>query len=85
MADAQASSAGRPVPSVAEARRLHRLDEGADSQEARVLFERGRAAEEGGKSGVAKIYYNMAARRAEGELRDQIQARLDALLSPGTP
>ena len=46
LSTARASSAGRPVPSVAEARRLHKLEEGTQNNEAMVFFERGRAAEE---------------------------------------
>ncbi|NQU24831.1 MAG: hypothetical protein HQ567_26410 [Candidatus Nealsonbacteria bacterium] len=85
LSTAQASSAGRAVPSVAEARRLHKLEEGTQNDEAKVYFERGRAAEEGGKAKVAKIYYDMALKRAHGEFREQIQTRLNAIGSDGTP
>jgi len=85
LAAAQASSAGQAVPSVAEAQRLRKLERAAGDNEARVLFERGRAAEEGGKANVAKVYYRMAAGRASGELHQQIQARLDALSQSSTP
>lgn len=83
LAAAQSSSAGKAVPSVAEARRLHRLEQAADENEALALFEKGRTAEEDGKPGAAKIFYRMAVKRAPGTLRDRIQARLDALTSPG--
>lgn len=85
LASAQASSAGRAAPSVAEARRLHQLEQAAQENEARALLERGLTAEEGGKPKLAKIYYNMAIKRAEGKLRGQVQARLDALRSPPAP
>jgi len=85
LAEAQESSAGRPVPSVAEARRLHQLEQGGQNGEAAALFERGRTAEDEGKPGVAKIYYGMALKQAAGPLREQIQARLDALNSAGGP
>ncbi len=85
LATAKASSAGRAVPSVAEARRLHEVEQAGGNQEARVMFERGRTAEEGGKPGVAAVYYRMAVKRATGSLREQIQERLDAVNSPGTP
>jgi len=85
LATAQESSAGRPVPSVAEARRLHQLEQGDPQGEAMALFERGRTAEDEGKPGVAKIYYNMAVKQAAGPLRGQIQARLDGLSSAGGP
>ncbi|HYW80859.1 MAG TPA: hypothetical protein VE890_14860, partial [Thermoguttaceae bacterium] len=79
------SSAGRAVPSVAEARRLHELEQSADNDESRVLFERGRAAETAGKHGAARVFYQMVARRASGQLREQAEARLHSLSSPGMP
>ncbi len=85
LSTARASSAGRPVPSVAEARRLHKLEQGTQNKEAMVYFERGRTAEEAGKAKVAKIYYDMALGRARGEFRQQVQARLDAIESDGKP
>jgi len=85
VAVAQSSSASRAVPSVAEARRLHETEKAANSEEAMAFFERGRTAEEDGKPGVAKIYYRMALKRAGDELRQQVQARLDAIASPGNP
>jgi len=85
LAAAQAGSAGRPVPSVADARRLHQAEQKAQNNEARVLLERGLTAEDDGKENVAKIYYRMALKRAAGQLQQQIQARLDTLDSPGNP
>jgi len=55
------------------ARQAIRADE-ADS-----FFARGQQAEADGKPNVAKIYYQMAARRATGDLKQQVQARLDAV------
>jgi len=81
LAATQSSSAGRAVPSVAEARQLRQLEQEARSDEARARYELGLTAEEGGKPGVAKIHYNMALKGATGELRDQILARLKALSS----
>ena len=49
------------------------------ASEAVEFFERGERAEAEGKANVAKIYYQMAARRAEGELKDLVAAKLDAL------
>lgn len=80
---AQQSSAGRSVPSVAEARRLHQLEQAGGNGEAEALYVRGLTAEEGGKPNVAKIYYRSAAKRATGTLREKIQTRLHALSSPG--
>jgi len=77
------SSATRAVPSVAEARRLHKLEQSSGGDDARVYFERGRTAEESGRTGAARVYYKMAARRASGDLKQQVEARLRALDSPG--
>lgn len=50
--------------------------------DAQGYFERGQAAEANGKAAVARIYYQMAARQATGELKEQILSRL-AALEPG--
>lgn len=50
--------------------------------DAQGYFERGQAAEANGKAAVARIYYQMAARQATGELKEQILSRL-AALKPG--
>ncbi len=75
----QASAAAAAAPSVAEARRMHQQEQATMNQEAMQLFERGITAEESGKPGVARIYYRMAAKRAEGEARRQIETRLRGL------
>jgi hypothetical protein len=49
------------------------------STEADNYFSRGQQAEADGKPSVARIYYQMAARRASGEFKQQVQVRLDAL------
>ncbi len=85
LAAAQSSSAGRAVPGVAEARRLRQLEQAAGNDEAAVLYEHGLTAEDGGKPGVAKIYYNRALKLANGQLRSQILARLKAVSSADTP
>jgi hypothetical protein len=82
LAAARASSAGRAVPSVAEARRLHAAEQAGQEGEALAYLERGRNAEALGKPNVAKVYYQMAARRASGKLQEQILARLNALETP---
>jgi len=76
---AQASSAGRAVPSVAEARRLYAAEKTEQDGEALVYLERGRNAEAKGKPNVAKVYYRMAANRASGKLREQVLEQLEAL------
>lgn len=75
----QASSAGRAAPSVAEAIRLRAAEEASQDGQALKYMELARSAEEAGKPSVAKLYYQMAARRASGELKTQILARLNDL------
>ena len=82
---AQESSAGRAAPSLAEARRLHELENGANEGDLLALMERARTAEEDGKPGVAKIYYQRVAKHAAGGLREQAQERLDALRNGAAP
>ena len=60
-----------------EASRAARQATRAD--EADGFFARAKQAEADGKPHVAKIYYQMAVRRASGELKQQAQARLDAI------
>ena len=73
------SSATRSAPSVAEARRLHAQEQSHGDGEAVLWFERGKTAEADGKPKTAKIFYQMAARRASGELRGRIASRLAAV------
>ncbi len=49
------------------------------ADEAENFFVRGQAAETDGKTGIARIYYQMAARRASGSLKEQAIARLQGL------
>ena len=65
--------------SVADARARRIQQQQTRRHEAVQFFERGREVEAAGKLGVAKIYYQMAARRATGPLADQVAARLEAL------
>ena len=85
LAAAQSSSAGRAVPSVAEARRMHELEKATQNDEARVYYEKALGAEEGGKPGLAKVYYDMGLKRANGELRSRILGRLKGLSSADSP
>jgi hypothetical protein len=73
---AQKSTAGRPAPSVAEARRLHEQEKAAGDGEMAALMVRAQALEEDGKPNVAKIYYQRIAKHATGELQQQAQRRL---------
>jgi len=54
-------------------------------EEALKWLERGRTAEASGKAGVARVYYQMAARRATGDLKDQIAVRLEAVSGSSRP
>ena len=75
---ASISSAARPVMGVAEAIRIREAEAQKEDIEAERFLERGRQAQADGKSGLARTYYRMAARRASPELRQEI---LDLLAS----
>jgi hypothetical protein len=79
LAAAQPSSAGRPVPSVAAARRLYAAEQAAQREQALQWLQRARHAAATGKPNVAKVYYQMAARRAKDPLREEILSRIQAL------
>jgi hypothetical protein len=49
------------------------------AEDAKTLFARGDAASREGKLGAARVYYQMAARRATGPLHDQAIAKYHAL------
>ena len=68
---AQESTAGRPAPSVAEAKRLHQQEVAAGDGEMAALMVRARALEEDGQPNVAKIYYQRIVKHATGELQQQ--------------
>ena len=76
-------SAGPMAMSLAELRAEHQRDQQARQDEAARWLQRGRQAESAGKANVARVYYQMAARRATGELKDEIAACLAAV--SGTP
>lgn len=66
-------------PSPEEIRRRNELAAQRRGSEANTFFDKGKNAEAAGKSNVAKIYYKMAARRANGELKDHILRRLNEI------
>ena len=68
----------QPTMSVAEARARRVRKQEVRDEEAEEFFARGQKAESEGKANVARIYYQMAARRATGELQQQVLAKLDA-------
>lgn len=76
-----ASQPARPMPllDVAEEQRRRQSLAETRSTEAEAFFLRGQEAEASGKANVARIYYQMAARRATGPLQNEVLARLRAL------
>lgn len=69
-----------PAPaSVAAIRQANALAAERDAAELADLFAKAQAAEATGKTGAAKVYYQMVARRDRGQLQSLAQARLTAL------
>jgi hypothetical protein len=68
-----------PVSNVAAEQADRAARQATRVEEADGYFARGRQAEADGKPNVAKIYYQMAVRRATGDLKQQVQARLDVV------
>ena len=69
----------KKLPSVEEIKRRNQLAKVNRTAEAAEFFAKGTRAEADGKPAVAKVFYKMAATRAEGELRQQIATRLAIL------
>ena len=69
------TTATRGEQSVAEIRRNQLLQDQARLQEVEELVERARGAEQAGKLGVARIYYQQAANRSTGELKVRLLER----------
>ncbi|MFM2096326.1 MAG: hypothetical protein RIS70_3450 [Planctomycetota bacterium] len=74
-----ASSASRSDISIAEIRRQLADDQNAKNEEALSLCEQARVQAELGKPGVARVYYQRAAKHADGKLLAEIQAKLQEL------
>ncbi len=70
------------APSPEEIRRRNVLAGQQRDQEAAFFYEKGNVAFTSGKLNVAKIYYRMAANRAEGELKSEIIGKLHATMNP---
>ena len=76
----RSTTSSRPlVLSPAELARQQPLAPVDPQQEAENLFALGTEAQSQGNLGAAKVFYEMAARRATGELRTQILARLEVV------
>jgi len=73
---ATAEEAGPAQPSVEQIQRQNELARVQRTAEAQEFFAKGQRAEGEGKAGVAKIWYQMAARRASGELQQEVAERL---------
>jgi len=71
--------ADEPLPSLAEIRRQNEQADARQAAEAEEYYAQGRRAESEGKAGVAKIYYQMALRRADAALQQEILTRLSTL------
>lgn len=67
---------GAPAGSVAEMAARKEAAQAAEQAEAEGLLARARQARADGKPGVAKIYLQQALKRAQGSLKEQIQAAL---------
>jgi hypothetical protein len=76
---ATASTANHGDLSVAEIRRQQAVEDAALLEEIQVRMEKARGCEEAGKLGLAKIYYQQAATRARGDLKQQLLDKLRAL------
>ncbi len=74
---------GPALPSIEEVKRQNELARARRTSEAEDFFAKGQRAEVEGKAGVAKIWYEMAARRADGELQKAVAERL-AILAGST-
>jgi len=83
LAAARQSSAGRPAPSIAQIRNQQSTDDKAQSQEIQSLLDQGKKAQAAGKPRVARIFYQQAANRANGPLKEQAEAALRSLGDTG--
>lgn len=68
-----------PLASVASIRRQQAAEEQARADKAAEWFAKAEAYRQDGEAGQAKIYYRMAARHANAEMKQQIAARLAML------
>jgi hypothetical protein len=73
------SSAEQGDIGVAEIRRQQAAEDESQLVEIRALIERARGVEAAGKPHVAKVYYQQAASRATGELKQDLLAKIQSL------
>jgi hypothetical protein len=69
------------APSLSEIRRRKSLVMEPPGEDLRALIDRAEEAEAQGRLGAARIYLQMATRRAAGPLRQQVQTKYDALVA----
>jgi len=70
---------GAAVRSVADIQKENRRRKIAVGREGQELFSKGIAAETAGKTGTARIYYQMALRRVDAATQRRVHARLQSL------
>ena len=75
----RSSAESAPPGSVAEARRLRGADAAADQKQVLDYLRQAERAKARGKLQVAKVLYQMAERRASGELKADVRRKLAAL------
>ncbi len=75
----QTLAGGSSATSVAEIEARRRAARPDPEREAENYFSRARQAEETGKPRSARVYYQMAARRASGELKQRALAQIEAI------
>jgi hypothetical protein len=68
--------------SIADIRRQQAVEDSAAQEEAQRLFEQAAELQSAGKSGVAKVYYQMVAHRATGDLKERAVAAIRELTQP---
>jgi hypothetical protein len=73
------SAAAGPAGSVADARRMYAAERSAQERDAVKYMDQAERAAARGKPQVARVLYQMAERRASGELKAEIRERLAAL------
>jgi hypothetical protein len=78
------STANHGDLSLRELRQQQAQREAAREYEALVLIEQGRGKEAEGKTGVAKIYYQQALSKADGPLKQQIEAKIRSMNDEAT-
>jgi hypothetical protein len=72
-------ASGVGLQSIADIERRRTLKSSAEAREATSLRDKAREARTAGKSGVAAIYYNMAAKKATGQLKQVIEGEAQEL------